>query len=434
MECSGQVIFADLLASGQIRYTPDEGHRGQTFTSPGNLLRAMRLYHSNPPPTGDSWRIVYYKGIPLSLLRDATLSEEAALAAIAAQSSLAEHCGPQPMGHPPPPSGELLLPKCSPAPMNAAGALGIDKGRRPPRKRAREMGASSERGVNLDSRKRELDAMQSVIQKVRCECCGSAEDEGRMLLCDRCNGGTHMDCLVPCVPCVPVGDWHCGACQARGESSGEGSSSSSELKVFEVEDILDKRLTRGALEYLVRWKGLDSSANSWQPRANLHCDEQLKAFEGEWRTSRALQSQPSASTYWPPPVASTESTSPPNLDADPIEEQDAAPDRCSCRAPCTLLPLIERELISPGEGVLSVCCKGVLTFADVDVQGSIISVGRGGQKVTYRSPCAFVHFARQRAGCAPLSAGRSLNIYSHVTYKGVRLDMVRPQPARQSRR
>ena len=108
--------------------------------------------------------------------------------------------------------------------------------------------------------------------------------------------------------------------------------------------------------------------------------------------------------------------------------------RCSCRAPCSLLPLIERELLTPGEGVLSVLCKGALTFADLDAQGSIISVGRGGQKITYRFPCAFVRVARQRAGCAPLSDGRSLNIYSHLTYKGVRLDMVRPQPCRQSRR
>lgn len=400
------MIFGDLLASGQIRYTP-EGHPGQTFTTPGNFLRSICLDHSDPPPTGDSWRLVYYKGIPLSLLRDATLSEENALAAIAAQSSM-EHWVAEPRG-PLPPSGEPVL-------INAAGACDVDKGRRPLRKRAREMSPLSEHGVNLDSR--ELDATQGVIQSTRCDC-GS------------------------------VGEWHCGACQARGESSGENSSSSSELKVFEVEDILEKRLTHGRVEYLVRWKGFDSSADSWQPRANLHCGEQLKAFECEWRASRALQSQPAASACWPPPAASTDtllssstssmaagsSTSVPNLNADQIDEQEALEyNRCSCRAPCSLLPLIERELLTPGEGVLSVCCKGVLTFADMDAQGSIISVGRGGQKITYRFPCAFVRVARQRAGCAPLSAGRSLNIYSHVTYKGVRLDMVRPQPCRQSKR
>ena len=345
-ECSGQVIFGDLLASGQIRYTP-EGHRGQTFTTPGNFLRSICLYYSEPPPTGDSWRIVYYKGIPLSLLRDATLSEENALAAIAAQSSM-EHWVAEPRG-PPPPSGEPSLPKCSP--IDAAGALDVDKGRRPPRKRAREMSTPSERGVNLDSRERELDATQGVIQNARCDC-GS------------------------------VGEWHCGACQAHGESSGDSSSSSSERKVFE-------------------------------PAAS---------------PCSLLSSSTSS-------MAAGSSPSLPNLHADQIEEQEALEyNRCSCRAPCSLLPLIERELLTPGEGVLSVCCKGVLTFADMDAQGSIISVGRGGQKITYRFPCAFVRVARQRAGSAPLSAGRSLNIYSHVTYKGVRLDMVRPQPGRQSRR
>lgn len=414
MECSGQVIYGDLLASGQIRHTP-EGQRGQTFTTPGNFLRSICLYHGAPAPTGDSWRIVYYKGKPLSLLRDATLSEENALAAIAAQSSM-EHWVPEPR-RPPPSSGEPSLPKCIPGPMSGAGARGIDKGQRLPRKRAREMSTPSERGVNLDSRGREIEATQEgVIQNARC-------DSGS------------------------VGEWRCGA-QAYGESSGgENSSSSSESKVFEVEAILEKRLAHGRVEYLVRWKGCDSSADSWQPQANLR-SEQLEAFE-TW-ASRAFQSQPAVSTCSPPPAASTDtlllastssmaagssSTSLPDLNADQAEGHEALEyNRCSCRAPCSLLPLIERELLTPGEGVLSVCCKGALTFADLDAQGSIISVGRGGQKITYRFPCAFVRVARQRAGCAPLSDGRSLNIYSHLTYKGVRLDMVRPQPCRQSRR
>ena len=411
MECSGQVIYGDLLASGQIRHTP-EGQRGQTFTTPGNFLRSICLHHSAPAPTGDSWRIVYYKGIPLSLLRDATLSEENALAAIAAQSSM-EHWVAEPR-RPSPSSGEPSLPKCIPEPIRGVGARGIDKGQRSPRKRAREMSTQSERGVNLDSRGREIEAThEGLVQNARC-----------------------------------VGEWRCGA-QVHGESSGENSSSSSEPKVFEVEAVLEKRLAHGRVEYLVRWKGCDSSADSWQPRANLR-SEQLEAFECEW-ASRALQSQPAVSSCSPPPAASTDtllsastssmaacsssSTSLPDLNTDQAEGHEALEyNRCSCRAPCSLLPLIERELLTPGEGVLSVCCKGALTFADLDAQGSIISVGRGGQKITYRIPCAVVRVARQRAGCAPLSDGRSLNIYSHLTYKGVRLDMVRPQPCRQSRR
>lgn len=404
VECSGQVIYGDLLASGQIR------QRGQTFTTPGNFLRSTCLYHGAPAPTGDSWRIVYYKGIPLSLLRDATLSEENALAAIAAQSSM-EHWVAEPR-RPPSSSGEPSLPKCIPWPVHGAGARGINKGQRSPRKREREMSTPSERGVNLDARGREVEAThEGVMKNARCDC-GS------------------------------VGEWRCG------ESSGESSSSSSEPKVFEVEAILEKRLAHGRVEYLVRWEGFDSSADSWQPRANLR-SEQLKAFECEW-ASRTFQSQPAVSTCSPPPAASTDtllsastsssmaagsSTSLPDLNADQAEGHEALEyNRCSCRAPCSLLPLIERELLTPGEGVLSVCCKGVLTFADLDAQGSIISVGRGGQKITYRFPCAFVRVARQRAGCAPLSDRRSLNIYSHLTYKGVRLDMVRPQPCRQSKR
>lgn len=38
---------------------------------------------------------------------------------------------------------------------------------------------------------------------------------------------------------------------------------------FEVEEILDSRLNRRKLEYLVRWKGYDDASNTWQPVENV---------------------------------------------------------------------------------------------------------------------------------------------------------------------
>lgn len=38
---------------------------------------------------------------------------------------------------------------------------------------------------------------------------------------------------------------------------------------FEVEDIVDSRLFRRQLQYLVRWKGYSAGDNSWEPAANL---------------------------------------------------------------------------------------------------------------------------------------------------------------------
>jgi hypothetical protein len=44
-----------------------------------------------------------------------------------------------------------------------------------------------------------------------------------------------------------------------------------------AESILDKRVISGITSYLVKWKG--SSAPSWEPVANLDCDDLVEAFE-----------------------------------------------------------------------------------------------------------------------------------------------------------
>ena len=60
------------------------------------------------------------------------------------------------------------------------------------------------------------------------------------------------------------------------------SEESEDNEEFEVEQILDKRYEKGSGElwYLVKWKGHDSSANTWEPIKNLiHCRESIKEFE-----------------------------------------------------------------------------------------------------------------------------------------------------------
>eukprot|EP00808_Paulinella_micropora_P009061 g47167.t1 len=49
-------------------------------------------------------------------------------------------------------------------------------------------------------------------------------------------------------------------------------------KMWDVQDILDHRKVSGRWEYLVSWKGFDSSRNSWEPRKNLS-SSLLKEYE-----------------------------------------------------------------------------------------------------------------------------------------------------------
>lgn len=48
-----------------------------------------------------------------------------------------------------------------------------------------------------------------------CEVCGECNREDRMLLCDGCDNGYHMECLTPAVEYVPLEEWFCPACASR---------------------------------------------------------------------------------------------------------------------------------------------------------------------------------------------------------------------------
>lgn len=46
-----------------------------------------------------------------------------------------------------------------------------------------------------------------------CEVCGQSNREDRMLLCDNCDMGYHLECLNPPLAEVPPGVWFCPVCE-----------------------------------------------------------------------------------------------------------------------------------------------------------------------------------------------------------------------------
>eukprot|EP00079_Xenopus_tropicalis_P034016 XP_017947787.1 PREDICTED: chromodomain Y-like protein [Xenopus tropicalis] len=50
---------------------------------------------------------------------------------------------------------------------------------------------------------------------------------------------------------------------------------------FEVEAILDSRINRGRLQYLVQWKGYPPEENSWEPMSNIHAPQLTRLFHND---------------------------------------------------------------------------------------------------------------------------------------------------------
>jgi PHD and RING finger domain-containing protein 1 len=47
-----------------------------------------------------------------------------------------------------------------------------------------------------------------------CEVCGECNREDRLLLCDGCDSGYHLECLDPPLSTVPIEAWFCPDCDA----------------------------------------------------------------------------------------------------------------------------------------------------------------------------------------------------------------------------
>uniref|UniRef100_A0A8C4X3M2 PHD and RING finger domain-containing protein 1 n=1 Tax=Erpetoichthys calabaricus TaxID=27687 RepID=A0A8C4X3M2_ERPCA len=116
-----------------------------------------------------------------------------------------------------------------------------------------------------------------------CEVCGRSDREDRLLLCDGCDDGYHMECLNPPLDAVPVEEWFCPECAINNPPQ---DLSADEISEGEVAALIDDTVPTTSR--------LRSSARRTRVIARTRQSERVRASVNRSRITQArtLQSVP----------------------------------------------------------------------------------------------------------------------------------------------
>ncbi|XP_042740438.1 PHD and RING finger domain-containing protein 1 isoform X2 [Lagopus leucura] len=101
-----------------------------------------------------------------------------------------------------------------------------------------------------------------------CEVCGRSDREDRLLLCDGCDAGYHMECLNPPLSEVPVDEWFCPACVPMGVDASADTDHVSEEEVAAL--MADVTPTTSRLRPHVRTRAIARTRQSERVRATVN--------------------------------------------------------------------------------------------------------------------------------------------------------------------
>ncbi|XP_043826043.1 PHD and RING finger domain-containing protein 1 isoform X2 [Dromiciops gliroides] len=118
-----------------------------------------------------------------------------------------------------------------------------------------------------------------------CEVCGRSDREDRLLLCDGCDAGYHMECLNPSLSEVPVDEWFCPECVATAAPAAPPSATT------DVEPISEEEVALLLVDVVPTTSRLRPSAGRTRAIARTRQSERVRATVNRNRISTARRIQ-----------------------------------------------------------------------------------------------------------------------------------------------